>query len=115
MNNGLRTHFCEPAMSEKPRPFAGSSLSAEVVKLTTEIRELYLADSVPWVVGYSGGRDSTAVLQLVWLALAELPAAQRHKQVHVISTDTLVENPVVASWVSQSLETMRLAAVEQAL
>ncbi|AJC56663.1 hypothetical protein GZL_04081 [Streptomyces sp. 769] len=84
-------------------------------ELTEEIRELYTADEVPWVIGYSGGKDSTAVLQLVWLALKALPVEQRTKPVHVISTDTLVENPVVAAWVSQSLETMRKAAEEQGL
>lgn len=75
-----------------------------------EVRELYLADEVPWVVGYSGGKDSTAVLQLVWTALQDLPAEQRKKPVHVISTDTLVENPVVAAWVNRSLEVMKEAA-----
>ena len=38
------------------------------------IRNLYLADDIPWVIGYSGGKDSTAALQLVWLSLASLPA-----------------------------------------
>ncbi|MDW4909420.1 DNA phosphorothioation system sulfurtransferase DndC [Streptomyces sp. ADMS] len=96
-------------------PFRGMTLSEAVSGLTEEIRELYLADEVPWVVGYSGGKDSTAVLQLVWLALQGLPSEQRTKPVHVISTDTLVENPIVASWVTQSLETMREAATEQEL
>jgi DNA sulfur modification protein DndC len=90
-------------------------LAAVVNELTAEIRELYLADQVPWVVGYSGGKDSTAVLQLVWLALQGLEPDQRTKPVYVISTDTLVENPVVAAWVTQSLETMRRAAEEQRL
>ncbi|WP_329092377.1 DNA phosphorothioation system sulfurtransferase DndC [Streptosporangium sp. NBC_01469] len=90
-------------------------LAAVVNGLTEEIRELYCADEVPWVVGYSGGKDSTAILQLVWLALQELPAEQRTKPVYVISTDTLVENPVVAAWVTQSLETMRKAAEAQQL
>ncbi len=78
--------------------------------LLDEIRDLYRGDSIPWVVGYSGGKDSTATLQLVWLALAGLSANERTKTVHVISTDTLVENPIVAAWVTQSLETMRHAA-----
>jgi DNA sulfur modification protein DndC len=78
--------------------------------LLEEIRDLYRADSIPWVVGYSGGKDSTATLQLVWRAIAELPAEERTKTVHVISTDTLVENPIVAAWVSKSLDTMREAA-----
>ncbi|MEU9194985.1 DNA phosphorothioation system sulfurtransferase DndC [Streptomyces hundungensis] len=96
-------------------PFQGRSLSEVTAELTGEIRELYTADEVPWVIGYSGGKDSTAVLQLIWLALQQLPAEQRTKQVHVISTDTLVENPVVAAWVNTSLSTMRQAAAEQGL
>jgi DNA sulfur modification protein DndC len=95
--------------------FAGRNLADVIAELTEEIRELYTADEVPWVVGYSGGKDSTAVLQLVWLALAELPVEQRVKPVYVISTDTLVENPVVAAWVAQSLDTMRASAASQAL
>ncbi len=91
----------------RPVAFQGRGLSEVVNELTDEVRELYTADEVPWVIGYSGGKDSTAVLQLVWLALQGLPAEQRTKPVHVISTDTLVENPIVAAWVSQSLETMK--------
>ena len=68
-----------------------------IAALVKEIQMLYVSDSIPWVVGYSGGKDSTAVLQLVWLAIEDLDPAQRHKQVNVVSTDTLVENPVVAS------------------
>jgi DNA sulfur modification protein DndC len=83
--------------------------------LIEEIKELYLADQIPWVVGYSGGKDSTATLQLVWLALSELEPEKRWKPVHVISTDTLVENPVVASWVTRSLQTMNRTAEEQGL
>jgi len=79
-------------------------------KLCAEVQELYLADSVPWVVGYSGGKDSTATLQLIWIALAELQPDQHHKPVHVISTDTLVENPIVAKWVEHSLEQVNKAA-----
>jgi DNA sulfur modification protein DndC len=97
------------------KPFNGRSLDEVVTELTEEIRELYTADQVPWVIGYSGGKDSTAVLQLVWMALADLPAEQRTKAVHVISTDTLVENPVVAAWVSASLGTMQEAAQAQSL
>ncbi|MFE6530132.1 DNA phosphorothioation system sulfurtransferase DndC [Streptomyces rochei] len=100
---------------KRSAPFEGRALAEVVNELTAEVRELYLADEVPWVIGYSGGKDSTAVLQLVWLALQGLPAEQRTKSVHVISTDTLVENPVVAAWVTQSLETMGRAAEEQQL
>lgn len=78
--------------------------------LIEEIQALYLESQAPWVIGYSGGKDSTAALQLVWLALAELPPEERVTQVHVISTDTLVENPVVANWVMKSLATLEAQA-----
>jgi DNA sulfur modification protein DndC len=84
--------------------------AATVDAIVAQTQQLYLADGVPWVVGYSGGKDSTATLQIVWLALQGLDPAQRTKPVHVISTDTLVENPVVAAWVTHSLEVMEAAA-----
>jgi DNA sulfur modification protein DndC len=93
-----------------PSIFKSGGFAQEIATRTDEIRELYLLDSVPWVVGYSGGKDSTAVLQLIWTALHELPQEKRTKTVHVISTDTLVEQPVVAAWVNVSLEKMRTAA-----
>ncbi len=86
--------------------FAHNGFGHTLDELVARIQRLYREDDVPWVVGYSGGKDSTATLQLVWLAVAKLTAADRHKPVHVISTDTLVENPVVATWVARSLEVM---------
>ena len=72
--------------------------------LKETVRNLYLADDIPWVIGYSGGKDSTATVQLVWLALEELPKVQVKKTVHIINTDTLVESPVISKWVKESLE-----------
>jgi DNA sulfur modification protein DndC len=89
---------------------AGPSVRAAVAVLVDEIRTRYLADRAPWVVGYSGGKDSTAVLQLVWTALAGLRPDQRSKPVHVISTDTRVENPIVSAWVTRSHDAIRVAA-----
>lgn len=86
-----------------------------LAELSQRIQQVYLEDQIPWVVGYSGGKDSTATLQLVWSAVRALPPEQRHKVIHVISTDTLVESPVVALWVHKSLELMRQAAAEQGL
>ena len=85
-----------------------SNLTKETIRQVTEtIQGLYREDKIPWICGYSGGKDSTAVVQLVWRALAELPASQRRKPVHVISTDTLVESPVVAMWAEASLKKMK--------
>ncbi len=90
--------------------FEPLGFSATIEACHEEIRELYLADPIPWVIGYSGGKDSTAVLQLVWSAVAKLKPEQRTKPIHVISTDTLVENPIVAAWVNRSLEAMKRTA-----
>jgi DNA sulfur modification protein DndC len=92
-----------------------SEFITHIDKLIQEIQAFYCLDAVPWVVGYSGGKDSTATLQLVWNALATLPPEKRTKKVYVITTDTLVENPIVSFWVSKSLEQMNIAAQEQNL
>ena len=86
--------------------FRALGLAKTVEAVCEEVRELYLADEIPWVVGYSGGKDSSATLQLVWQAIRKLPADRRTKPIHVISTDTLVEQPIVAKWVETSLDRM---------
>ena len=80
-----------------------------------EIQELYILDTLPWIIGYSGGKDSTAVLQLIWYALSELPVEQRIKKVYVITTDTRVENPIVSTSVKASLERIKHSAQQQNL
>ncbi|UEM40860.1 DNA phosphorothioation system sulfurtransferase DndC [Pectobacterium aquaticum] len=94
--------------------FEQRGLKETIADTISHIKKLYLSDQVPWVIGYSGGKDSTAVLQLVWYALQDLKQENKcHKDVHVISTDTLVENPIVAMWVEKSLERMLEAKKEQ--
>lgn len=94
--------------------FDQRGLKKTVADTLSHIKKLYLSDQVPWVIGYSGGKDSTAVLQLVWYALLDLKKENKcHKDVHVISTDTLVENPIVAMWVEKSLERMLESKNEQ--
>lgn len=90
-------------------------MSTPFEQIVDEIRDLYLSDTIPWIVGYSGGKDSTASLQLLWTAIASLSPEQRIKPVHVISTDTLVENPVIAAWVETSLLRIGISAKQQGL
>jgi DNA sulfur modification protein DndC len=80
--------------------------------LTTEIQELYCQDEIPWIIGVSWGKDSSCILQLIWSAIAALPLEKRTKIVYVISTDTLVENPIVSAWVRNSIEKLDKAAAE---
>jgi len=99
----------------KNSAFGSEGVNGAVDALLLEIQEIYLSDEFPWIVGYSGGKDSTATLQLIWLAIAALPKEKRDKPVHVITTDTLVENPIVAGWVNGSLAKMQDAASAQDL
>ena len=81
--------------------------------ITAEIQELYCQDEIPWIIGVSWGKDSSCILQLVWNAIAALPVEKRNKAIYVISTDTLVENPIVSAWVRNSIEKLDRAAIEQ--
>lgn len=86
---------------------------SEVEQITSNIKEeiktQYLEDSVPWVVGFSGGKDSTAVLQLIFYALSELPKNKLTKELHVLSNDTLVENPNVVLFLDEQLHNIHIA------
>lgn len=84
-------------------------------RIHDDVREIYLADSRPWVVGYSGGKDSTTALQLIWTAIAALPVEQRTKKIYVISSDTLVETPVVSNYIDVSLDRIENAARAQGM
>ena len=84
-------------------------------RIHEDVRDIYQSDSRPWVVGYSGGKDSTTALQLIWTAIAALPAEKRTKPIYVISSDTLVETPVISRYIDISLDRISKAAVEQGM
>ena len=67
-----------------------------------EIKFAYQLDNRPWILGYSGGKDSTTTLQLVWQALLEIPEEKRVKHICVISSDTLVENPMIKAYLIEN-------------
>lgn len=77
-----------------------------------EIRDVYLRYPQPWVIGYSGGKDSTAVIQLVWKALESLPIEERTKDVFVIAADTGVETPLIVDYITDTLQGINAAARE---
>ena len=75
MNNAQESLFSTP-------PRTVEDLVQDVEALTQEIQELYCFDDTPWIVGWSGGKDSTTVLQLVWNAISKLPRNKRKKNNH---------------------------------
>ncbi|WP_171958557.1 phosphoadenosine phosphosulfate reductase family protein, partial [Escherichia coli] len=79
--------------------FSGRPLAEYI----SEVQRIYCADKRPWVIGYSGGKDSSAVITLVYLALLGLPPEMRNKDVFVVSSDTLVETPVVVDLIKKTM------------
>ncbi|RAL70566.1 3'-phosphoadenosine 5'-phosphosulfate sulfurtransferase DndC [Dehalococcoides mccartyi] len=80
-----------------------------------EIQEVYQRFPQPWVIGYSGGKDSTTVLQLVWYALAQLPESKRQKHVYVIASDTKVETPLIVGHINSTLSLINDQARQQGM
>ncbi|MGY5450538.1 DNA phosphorothioation system sulfurtransferase DndC [Agarivorans sp. MS3-6] len=71
-----------------------------------DVQAVYCADKRPWVIGYSGGKDSSAVVTLIYLALLALDESKRTKPIYVVASDTLVETPLVVDHVNRSLESI---------
>ena len=70
--------------------------------IINEIIMVYRHDNRPWLIGYSGGKDSTLLVALVYEAITRIDAVDRAKTVYVITSDTMVENPVVADYMHAS-------------
>ncbi len=86
--------------------FANNKLSHYVA----DVQRVYCADNRPWVIGYSGGKDSSAIMSLIYLALLGLKEKDRTKQVFVVTSDTLVETPVVVNHINDSLKAIQTGA-----
>ena len=73
--------------------------------LVESIRREYLSteQNHPWIIGFSGGKDSTLVAQAVFAALVDVSPNRLTRNVHVVANDTLVESPLVVSHLKQSL------------
>ena len=80
------------------------------------IRKEYLREhNDPWVVAYSGGKDSTLLLQMTWEVMASLPDSERRRKVYVVGNDTLVESPLVVRHLKNTMRKIGAAAKSQGL
>lgn len=70
----------------------------EYREIKKEMELVYLHDQRPWMIGYSGGKDSTLLCQLVFEMLESLPEEKRSKPVYIVTSDTMVENPIVKAY-----------------
>jgi DNA sulfur modification protein DndC len=81
-------------------------------QVVSDVRSEYLSDiqAFPWIIGFSGGKDSTLVVHAVFSALLDISPSRQSRPVHIIANDTLVESPLVVEHLRQSLLEIRHAA-----
>lgn len=79
-------------------------------ELIDEIKYVYQSDDRPWVIGYSGGKDSTTVVELVYKMMIQLPENERIKDIYIVSSDTMIENPLIKIYLSKMNEMLGQAA-----
>lgn len=85
------------------------------VEIRDSLRELYLSDQRPWLVGYSGGKDSTMLASMIFTVVGSIPPDQRTKPVSILCTDTRVEIPAIVEMIEGSLAKMQKYSREQDL
>lgn len=73
-------------------------------EIIDEMAVVYQHDNRPWMIGYSGGKDSTMLCCLVFDMLKTIPKEKRNKDIYIVSSDTLVENPVVRNYMHRMSE-----------
>ena len=94
----------------------GSDLRGKIRTTLAQMRDEYLAPhSHPWVVGFSGGKDSMLVTHFAFETLLNIAPSDRCREVHIVSNDTLVESPVLISHIDRNLAFIRDAAVNLGL
>ena len=64
----------------------------KIEKVKSEIENIYYRDQTPWVIAYSGGKDSTMTVQIVLETIAK-QKKQPNKEIHILYADTKVEPP----------------------
>ncbi|CAL1690592.1 hypothetical protein MMB232_00721 [Brevundimonas subvibrioides] len=89
----------------------GTVLEGKIAHIQADLLDEYTSEKTyPWIIGFSGGKDSTVVAQFVFEMLLALPPKRRLRPVHIVANDTLVEAPLVAQHLDKMLEKMRAAA-----
>lgn len=89
------------------------SMPLNIAHIENEIIDQYLYDehsTRPWIIGFSGGKDSTMLLQVVWNALNKIEPVLLTRQIYVVCNDTLVENPRIVKFINKTLNKIQKAA-----
>lgn len=73
-------------------------------EIVDEMEMVYKHDKRPWMIGFSGGKDSTMLCMLVFEMLKRLSPSEITKKIYITSSDTMVENPVVRRYMHKMSE-----------
>lgn len=88
-------------------------MALNISHIENEIIDQYLYDehaTRPWIIGFSGGKDSTMLLQVVWSALKKIEPILLTRQIYVVCNDTLVENPRIVKFINTTLSKIQKQA-----
>ena len=92
-------------------------MAIDIKDIIEEISDQYLNDDNPrsWIIGFSGGKDSTMLLQLVWYAVKAIPEELRIRKIYIVCNNTLVENPKILDYSERVLNNIQKAATLQSM
>ncbi len=96
-------------------------MSNRIQNIIEDIIDQYLEEdnNIPWIIGFSGGKDSTVVLTLVWRAMLLIRDRKGIdsllRPVFVVNNDTLVENPIISDYIIEVMDCIKTAAIKQKL
>ncbi|MBQ2951243.1 MAG: DNA phosphorothioation system sulfurtransferase DndC [Prevotella sp.] len=98
-------------------------MNRRIEYIIDEILDQYMYADVtdrPWIIGFSGGKDSTVLLTLVWLALRKIKEEkivpfQLRRSIYVVCNDTMVDNPIISAYVDDVLSQIEKTAREEDL
>ena len=83
--------------------------------IKSALHQLYTEDDRPWLVGFSGGKDSTMLASLVFDTVLLLLPDKRIKPISVVCTDTRVKIPAIVEMVEGTLDKMRKCSEQHGL
>lgn len=74
----------------------------EFEEIISEMTYVYRHDERPWIIGYSGGKDSSLLVSLTIETVLRIPEYARRKKIFIVSSDTGIENPIVKRYMHAS-------------
>ena len=81
-------------------------MNSKIKEIKQVLREEFFADNQwPWVIGYSGGKDSTLLIHFIISMLKLIsPDERNRREIIIANNDTQVESPVFQSHVDKQLD-----------